>query len=152
VAKPAAAASPADLEKEKALWDGIKDSKVASDFNYYLEQYPSGIYADLAKSRLAGLGEGAPRAQPVQPAQPDVQQPAAAAVAPSPEPEPEPVVEPVSTAPVTDDIQRDSNGVDCRIMDATRSASDCRGVNKGGGGGGGYGSGKSKSGGSQRWQ
>ena len=139
-AKPAAAASPASLEKEKALWDGIKESKVAGDYQYYLGQYPSGIYADLAKSRIADLGEAAPRTQP------EVQQPAAAAsVAPEPAPQPEPVAETDSTTTPADGIVRDSDGVDCRINNLLRRAGDCKGFRRAAGGGNnGYGAGGAK--------
>ncbi len=149
-AKPAAAAAPASLEMEKALWDGIKDSKAASDYQTYLNQYPNGVFAGVAKSRLAALGQGAPREQPVVP---EVVEPAAAPVATSVEPESEPVASVATEQTAKDDgIARDSNGVDCRIKDATRSATDCRNVNRSSAGGGGYGGGGSKTSGSNRWK
>ncbi len=37
---------------EAIFWDSIKSSDDASDFRAYLEQYPDGIFAPLARSRL----------------------------------------------------------------------------------------------------
>ncbi|MDQ7250172.1 caspase family protein [Dongia sedimenti] len=146
--KPAAAATPASLEVEKAVWDGIKDSKEAGDFQAYLTQYPNGVFAGVAKSRLASLGAGVPREQPAVPQE----QPAAAPVAAEVSPEPVAVSVPAAEAPAGDGILRDSNGVDCRIMDATRSQADCKGISRSGGGGGGYsGGGSSKTSGSHGW-
>jgi uncharacterized caspase-like protein len=148
--KPAAAATtPASLENEKAMWDGIKDSKEASDFQAYLTQYPTGIFAAIAKNRMASLGTGAPREQPAAPA---IQEPVAAPVTTNVSTEPVPVAEPASTeAVVGDGILRDSRGLDCRIKDATRSETECRGGGRSSSGGGGYGGGSSKSAGSHGW-
>lgn len=147
-AKPAAAApAPASLEVEKAMWDGIKDSKQASDFDAYLTQYPNGVFAVLAKNRLASLGVGVPREQPAAPA---VQEPVAAPVTTNVSTESVPVAEPVSAEAVGGDrIVRDSHGVDCRIKDGTRSESDCKGSGRSSNGGG-YGGG-SKTSGSHGW-
>ena len=46
-AAPAAALDPA----EQAFWQAIADSDSASDYRSYLQDYPDGIYASLAKSR-----------------------------------------------------------------------------------------------------
>jgi hypothetical protein len=84
-----AAASPAD--KERAYWDGVKDSKDASDFEAYLARFPDGTYADIARDRMARLrsnaapaelqtadaGRGSETAQPAA-SQPAASQPAAA--------------------------------------------------------------------------
>jgi hypothetical protein len=130
------------------MWDGIKDSKEASDFQAYLTQYPTGIFAAIAKNRMASLGTGAPREQPAAPA---IQEPIAAPVTTNVSAEPVPVAEPASTEAVAGDgIVRDSHGVDCRIKDGTRSESDCRGLGRSGNGGGGYGGG-SKTSGSHGW-
>jgi uncharacterized caspase-like protein len=66
------------VENDKAVWDGIKDSKDAGDYRAYLDQYPNGLFVAIAKSRLAQYGEGvsrsettpatAPAAQPTEPA------------------------------------------------------------------------------------
>jgi hypothetical protein len=60
---------------EIAFWDSVKASADASDFRAYLEQYPGGRFAVLAKNRLAALerkpAAGAPTvvasAQPLPP-------------------------------------------------------------------------------------
>jgi len=81
---PKAATTAYSMDADKAVWDGIKDSRDASDYRAYLDQYPNGLFVSIAKSRLASLGNGAPREQapvtaPVQP----VAAPTAAPVAPS---------------------------------------------------------------------
>jgi len=148
-AKPSIAPTPASLEIEKMVWDGIKDSKQGSDYQAYLSQYPNGVFAAVAKSRLVALGQGAPREQP---AVPEAQQPVAAPAAASAEP----ASEPVASAEISNDdgIVRDSHGVDCRIMDATRSESDCKSLNRSGNGnqGGGYSGGGGKTSGSAHWK
>ena len=56
--KPAAAATStgAGGEAEKEFWNEVKDSQDPEDIKLYLEQFPSGAFADLAKQRLAALG------------------------------------------------------------------------------------------------
>jgi carboxyl-terminal processing protease len=147
-AKPGAAATPAELEVEKTFWGGIQNSNQASDYEAYLAQYPNGVFAGLAKSRLASLGAGVPREQPAAPA---VQEPAAAPVSTNVSTEPVPVAEPAATdTDVGDGIVRDSHGLDCRIQDATRSQSECKALRRSGNGGG-YGGGGSKTSGSHGW-
>jgi uncharacterized caspase-like protein len=135
-AKPASA-QPAptvpgtsNFAAEKAVWEAIADSKQPSDYKAYLSQYPHGTYAGLARSRLASLGG---HAEPEQPQPPKVVP--AAATAPAPAPEPAPVATDASVrsepedndAPATGKkIELDSRGVDCRILDSTRPASDCK--------------------------
>ena len=46
-------AAPAD--RELAFWESIKDSRDPADFQAYLEQYPGGTFAALARNRLAAL-------------------------------------------------------------------------------------------------
>jgi carboxyl-terminal processing protease len=155
--KPDANAAPASLEVEKTMWDGIKDSKEAGDYQAYLDQYPNGIFAQIAKSRMASLGTGAPREQTIAPA---VQPAAATQPAPEPAPAPEPVEVSTTDAPAAEPVAaekilRDSRGVDCKVKDLSRSESDLKickwAIRNNGGGGGGYGGG-SKSTGSARWQ
>jgi carboxyl-terminal processing protease len=156
--KPAANAAPASLELEKTMWDGIKDSKQPGDYQAYLDQYPDGVFAQIAKSRMASLGTGAPREQTIAPA---VQPVTAAQPAPEPAPAPEPVEVSTTAAPEAEAVTaepaailRDSRGVDCKVKDLSRSNSDlalCKSV-IGGGGGGGGGSGGSRSTGSQGWK
>src|SRR5690242_9637424 len=45
----------ARLQAESTLWDSIKGSSNAADFQNYLDRYPSGRYADRARKRLAAL-------------------------------------------------------------------------------------------------
>ena len=152
-AKPAASTSSSLKSPERDLWDAVDGSKQASDYQAYLDQYPTGTYASLAKSRMAALGSGAPRQQPA--AVPEVQQPAAVPEVQQPAPAPaesevsksDPVVESVSTdEKASAEVERDSSGVDCRIMDATRSLSDCKNTQKSGPAAKGYG-GHNKNGG-----
>lgn len=44
---------PAQTREETALWDAVKDSKDAEDYKAYLDKYPDGTYAPLAKRRVA---------------------------------------------------------------------------------------------------
>lgn len=44
---------------ELAFWESIKASRAVSDFQAYLEQYPNGRFAVLARSRVKQLGEEA---------------------------------------------------------------------------------------------
>jgi hypothetical protein len=63
-AKPVAvAAAPDPKAVELVFWDSIKDSLRAADYEAYLEQYPDGNFATLARARLAELIEstGPPR-------------------------------------------------------------------------------------------
>ncbi|GAB2174698.1 caspase family protein [Dongia sp. agr-C8] len=121
---PAAAPAPAapsgaKSAAEKAAWDAISTSKQASDYQAYLQQYPQGTYAPLARSRLAELN----RATPVAPAEPQ----AAPVAVPASQPAEE------SSGGIFDSGQKveyDSRGIDCRIMDANRSDSECKNTKK----------------------
>jgi uncharacterized caspase-like protein len=94
--KPAATAAYS-VDSDKAVWDGIKDSKDASDYRAYLDQYPNGLFVNIAKSRLAAYGEGVSRAEP------------APAPAPAAQPTQVPAAAPVTdTAPSTEDGSSDS--------------------------------------------
>jgi hypothetical protein len=62
-AAPAPAAAPArapaaasDTSVEIVFWESIRASKDPADFRAYLEQYPQGRFAALARNRLAALG------------------------------------------------------------------------------------------------
>jgi formylglycine-generating enzyme required for sulfatase activity len=74
---PAAAAQPAPVrlqsaaEIEQQLWDAIKDSREARDFEEYLAGYPAGRFAAVARAKLRSL-QPAPPAQ-VATAAPSVQ-------------------------------------------------------------------------------
>ena len=60
--KPARAAVPghdaslasARVEAEAKFWALVEESDVASDFEAYVEHYPDGVYAPLARLRLGG--------------------------------------------------------------------------------------------------
>jgi carboxyl-terminal processing protease len=145
-AKPATAAYSAD--NDKAVWDGIKDSKDASDYRAYLDQYPNGIFANIAKSRLASLGDGAPREQPATPAVEPASVPAAAPVATS-----VPTTDGGSNAEAASSdavVTTSPSGKKC-IHDDTLSDSDTAACRRNRLGGGGYGGG-SRSTGSQGWK
>lgn len=43
-----------------AFWDSVKSSSNPSDFQAYLQKFPNGSFASLARSRLVALGEAAP--------------------------------------------------------------------------------------------
>jgi hypothetical protein len=45
----------AQTREETSLWESIKDSKDAEDYKAYLDKYPEGVYAPLAKRRVAQL-------------------------------------------------------------------------------------------------
>jgi adenylate cyclase len=49
---------------EVVFWESIKDSIHASDYEAYLEQYPEGTFAALAKGRLADFDSGAKMRDP----------------------------------------------------------------------------------------
>ncbi|MDQ7248559.1 tetratricopeptide repeat protein [Dongia sedimenti] len=59
-------------ESELDFWNGIKDSKKAEDYQAYLDKYPDGNFADLAKLRVKKYAPApAPAATPA-PAEPAV--------------------------------------------------------------------------------
>jgi carboxyl-terminal processing protease len=148
-AKPAAvttapAAAPvsakADRDREETLWKYVENSKQPDDYQAYLDQYPNGTYAAVARRRLAGAETTAPSPQPAQP------KPAAvaptAATTPAPEPTPAPAAETGTDFGTQSEssggglfgsgpkIEYDSHGVDCRIMDMNRSETECRNTKK----------------------
>jgi hypothetical protein len=51
----AAQPEPPAADRELAFWASVKDSRDPADFQAYLEQYPSGTFAALARNRLAAL-------------------------------------------------------------------------------------------------
>ena len=120
---PNSATTAYSVESDKAVWDGIKGSKDAGDYRAYLDQYPNGLFVGVAKSRLAALGDGAPREQ--QPATPVV------------EPVSTPAAAPVTTTTTTDDGSSSEDASSaattaaaakkCAIRDDTQSDADlCR--------------------------
>jgi carboxyl-terminal processing protease len=161
-AAPAPAAKPVPAaDAEEKLWIYVESSKQPGDYQAYLDRYPDGVYAPIARSRLASAGTGAPRAQPAVP----VVQPAAAVVpAPAPEPAAVPAEASTTDAPVAEPAAEttssaspvDSRGVSCEVRDLSRSESDltkCKAAfRNSSGGNGSSGGGGSKTSGSSRWQ
>jgi uncharacterized caspase-like protein len=47
----------ADKAVEVAFWQGIQESQRPADFEAYLQQFPNGVFAPLARGRLAALQE-----------------------------------------------------------------------------------------------
>ncbi len=81
-----AASNPAatiatELALDLAFWDAVKDSRSPADYRAYLEQYPNGRFAALARVRSA---PSAPAATPSAPAAPIVATAAPAALTTSP--------------------------------------------------------------------
>jgi hypothetical protein len=70
-------AIPAPLLMEQAgteldFWNSIKDSKNAEDYRSYLDRYPNGDFADLAKLRMKKYAPSAPKAAAIDPQQADI--------------------------------------------------------------------------------
>ena len=99
-----AAPAPADHQAEIAFWDSIKDSKNAAELEAYLQKYPEGDFAGIARGRLAALKETpavpvpAPAAVPPAAVPPTAALPAQLASAPPP---------PVERAPELDLLEKD---------------------------------------------
>jgi adenylate cyclase len=53
------AAAPDPQAVEIEFWDSIKNSKLASEYEAYLGQYPEGSFAALARVRLQAIAEDA---------------------------------------------------------------------------------------------
>ncbi len=52
---------------ELAFWNSVKDSNRAADFEAYLNRFPSGTFAELARNRLSAMNAPAPGPAPVEP-------------------------------------------------------------------------------------
>lgn len=60
---PTPAPTPAaGADREVVFWESIRDSRSPAEYQAYLELYPDGAFAPLAKSRLAALSESQPAA------------------------------------------------------------------------------------------
>ena len=55
-ALPSSPVVPSDAGVETMFWESIRQSANPADFRAYLEQYPQGKFAALARNRLAALG------------------------------------------------------------------------------------------------
>jgi uncharacterized caspase-like protein len=79
-AAPAQAVRTEAFEAELAFWDAIKSSRSKADYEAYLQQYPQGHFAALARARLARFASEA--TQPAQTTGAAPARPAGAAVVP----------------------------------------------------------------------
>jgi formylglycine-generating enzyme required for sulfatase activity len=61
---------------ELAFWNSIKDSKQVGDYEAYLQAYPKGRFAALARTRIQQLKAAPPQAQAPAPAKPAENKPA----------------------------------------------------------------------------
>jgi len=57
ISKPKARAEPKASETETEFWRAIQNSADAAEFEFYLEQFPEGSYAALARHKIAKLKE-----------------------------------------------------------------------------------------------
>lgn len=55
IAAPPTAVDP--TVNDRVFWESIKDSRNSAEYKAYLEQFPAGVFAALARARLAALGE-----------------------------------------------------------------------------------------------
>ncbi len=74
-----ASAQPADAAAEIAFWTSVKDSRSPAEIKAYLDKFPNGTFADLAKLRIKALEQPAAAATP-----PKVTAPVAAPTSPPP--------------------------------------------------------------------
>ncbi len=79
-------AAEAERQRERALWDSVKNSQDRALFEAFLQQYPDGLYSGLARAKLSSLSN-ASAPVPAAPAPSIVTQPT---VAPQPAPTPAP--------------------------------------------------------------
>ncbi|MEA3192335.1 MAG: hypothetical protein QOD26_668 [Betaproteobacteria bacterium] len=69
VGSPALGADAAEI----SFWESVRDSRSAAELQAYLDRYPKGGFAVLARGRLAALGSGAaPQSSPPPPPPPKV--------------------------------------------------------------------------------
>jgi len=60
----AATLPPVTADREALFWTSIKDGTDPAGFEAYLKQYPDGVFAALARQRLAGLAAKPPALDP----------------------------------------------------------------------------------------
>lgn len=77
---PAAFAQAPSEAAETSLWDSVKDSRDPAEIRVYLDKFPNGIFAPLARIRLRNL-EGSKTAAPPSSTPPQQQQPSTTASA-----------------------------------------------------------------------
>src|SRR5690349_6787537 len=92
----AAGILPKDTAEQYELtyWESIKDSTHPEDYEAYLQAYPKGRFAGLARARIERLRAAAPKAEP-QP--PKATPPPPATKAPAEKPRPSPAPKAVQT-------------------------------------------------------
>ncbi|MBK8161036.1 MAG: caspase family protein [Rhodospirillaceae bacterium] len=110
--QPAAKKAPVEASAaEEKLWDLVKDSKNPGEFEAFLDSFPDGYYAGVARARAAGLrSASAPvaAASASQPAVPETKVKVASA-APEPAPAPEPETQVASIAPAPPPVSSDGS-------------------------------------------
>lgn len=108
IAQNAPVPNAAQRQADITFWTSIKDSKNPEEYNAYLQAFPSGIFAPLARLRIKQLAAGSPAPATAQPAPsapppaPSTAQPAPSAAPPAPaiaQPAPAGPPEPESGAP-----------------------------------------------------
>lgn len=99
MAQTAPAPTAAQRQADITFWTSIKDSKTAEEYEAYLQAFPTGIFAPLAKLRIKQLASGSGSPAPAAPA-PSVAQPAPPPGPPEPESGP-----PAAGAPAAPPIQ-----------------------------------------------
>ncbi len=71
---PSSATAAGDRQShEDLLWTSAQHSNLAADYQAYLDTFPNGVFAQMARNRIAALKEGAAPAlsqQPIAPAEP----------------------------------------------------------------------------------
>ncbi|MBL8588228.1 MAG: caspase family protein [Methylobacteriaceae bacterium] len=83
---PPIAAAPDRVTMENRFWESAERGNTVDDYRAYLDAYPNGIYAAMARSRVARLDTRAPQTQQqaVAPAAAPLAAPASPAAAPVP--------------------------------------------------------------------
>jgi hypothetical protein len=75
--KPAPPApAPAGFDRDALFWDSVRNSSRREDLEAYLERFPDGAFAVLAKGRIAALAPPSPSAPALSPAAPLASTPA----------------------------------------------------------------------------
>jgi cell division protein FtsN len=54
---------------DRVFWESVKDSRDVNEVKAYLEQFPRGIFAGIARARVAALDNSAPQVAMAKPAQ-----------------------------------------------------------------------------------
>ncbi|HEY4249937.1 MAG TPA: caspase family protein [Roseomonas sp.] len=58
---PPPPAAPGPAESELLFWESVRGSRRAADFQAYLNRFPQGVFADLARNRIAALASAGSR-------------------------------------------------------------------------------------------